>query len=77
MLKHEVTCIELRKYRGETIALLMKNRRDVPERYIVARCYNALAAEWYGSGNYFTDIKEAVDYYDRITKPDPEERGAE
>ncbi len=62
-----VTVIEIRIYRGRVIAFLMKNDSEAFEKYIVARDYNAIEREWYGGGEYFSGLKEAVDFFYRLT----------
>lgn len=67
--KTDFTCIEIRNHNGRTTALLVKDNRRAPERYIVARDYNALAGEWYGGGLYYDSILEAAQAFERITRP--------
>lgn len=64
----KVTPIEIRTFKGRNIALLMKDDLTIRiERYIVARDYNQQANEWYGGGSYFTDLRDAVECFERLS----------
>lgn len=64
------TVIEVREWRGDHIALVVKNDLTAPERFIVVRGLdiNSLPDPiWYGGGTYFSYIRDAVDYFEERT----------
>ncbi len=63
--------IEARPARTGYKALVMKRRRDAPERFIVASGFDQTKPDdpiWYGGGLYFSDLKEAVDQFENWTR---------
>lgn len=49
-------------------ALIVKDYIVVPEKYIVAKDYNKETGEWYGGGEYYGTIEDAVKRFNELTK---------
>lgn len=62
--------IEARPARTGYKALVMKRSLSAPERFIVASGFDQTRPDdpiWYGGGTYFSNIREAVDYFEERT----------
>lgn len=53
-------------------ALIVKDYIIAPEKYIVAKDYNKQTGEWYGGGEYFNDLEDAVKRFKELSKKQAE-----
>lgn len=48
-------------------ALIAKDYIITPEKYIVAKDYNKQTGEWFGGGEYFSDLEEAAKRFKELS----------